>query len=782
MAKRSPPRSKAAAKRTQSQTARLAVRLQEAEAALRANDWAKAMTAARAALRAGADPQTEARAREVVVEVLFRQAAVAPPWERLALLDQAMQQAPQQARLHYHRALTLWRMGQSEAATKALRATAETEQRHPALVYLRELGNVAAGRSFNRQGLSVAEQNTLTLLAQLQAGKATKPKGAQPAVLSDALLRDAVLLGDAALWAIFLELYDSKTATAGPPFAALLAAQPTLAVNPVVRYVQGLLALRQGDPLAAQTQWGDLAMQLATPWFVENLRLARRERATTLAQAEDWQGIATLYEQARQDTKAEEIDSAFREIAGYAYFHLGFHAAQAREWARAYGHFTAADGLIKNRLLSQNLALAAEALEDWAAAATAWREMVRRRPRKTDHPDYLTDAQVAAIWQRAAHCHLQAEDSEEGITCLKNAVKYAPADLKLRLALVQLLMTGERLDAAENEIDRILAQDADYVPALVRKGFLSTNRWDRDPMPIWKRVLTLEPANEEARQALARLYLEISENPFLFQHHYGMHKRLDDKMAIQVLQDGLRAVPRHPQLVLELGRRYQEIGEAHTAREHYQDAIRLAPANVQIVGVALHELLHVDGGALVRTLTPQVRQIQGLRPAFWISQGTQALHCELGDEWGEFFWQIAQESAQSLRGDDSPAVVLLMIWSVADAEAAGALAKRYAEQIQRHYPHSGALEYIEAVQKFSANPNKLGPVRTALRKAKSNAQKASESGIVKIAEALEERIAFGGLFSLFGGGAGRGHRANPFAGFFDGPDRDDDDFDFEDLF
>lgn len=771
MAKQRSQRSKAAAKRTQQQNARPAARLQEAEVALRAHDLAKALTAARAAMRAGADPQTQQRASEVVVEVLFRQAAAAPPWGRLELLDQAIQQAPHQARLHYHRGLTLWRMGQIDAATKALRAAAENDQGHPALVYLCELGKVAAGQSCTAQGLTPAEQNTLSLLVQLQAGKGSATaKGEQ------------ALLGGAALWAIFLDLYGSKTAIPAANLAKALVAQPVLAANPVVRYVQGLLALRQGDLPAAQTQWGELAAQLATPWFVANLRLARREQATALAQAEDWQGVVTLYEQARLDTKPEEIDSTFSEIAGHAYFHLGFHAAQTRDWARAYRHFTAADGLIKNRLLSQNVALAAEALEDWGAAATAWREMVRRRPRKTDHPDYLTDLQVAAIWQRAAHCHLQADDSEEGITCLKNAVKYAPADLKLRLALVQLLMTVERLDAAENEIDRILEQDADYVPALVRKGFLSTNRWDRDPLPIWKRVLILDPSNEEARQALAQLYLEISENPFLFQRHYGLRKPLDDKMAIQVLLDGLSVVPRHPQLVLELGRRYQEEGESHAAREQYQEAIRLAPTNVQIVGVALHELLHVDGGALVRTLTPQVRQIQGLRPAFWISQGAQALHCELGDEWGEFFWQVAWETAQPMRGDDSPAAVLLLIWSAADAEEADALGKRYAAQLRQHYPHSGALEYIEAVQKFTANQNKLGPVRTALRKARGNAQKAGESGIVKIAQAFEERITFGGLFSLFGGGAGRGHGANPFAGFFDGPDLDDDDFDFNDLF
>lgn len=771
MAKQRNQRKKIAAKRAQQKASRPAARLQEAEAALQVNDLTKALIAASAAQRAGNDGQTQQRAGELVVEIYFRQAATKPPWERLVLLDQAIQQAPHQARLHYYRGLTLWRMGQIEAATKALRAAAENDQKHPDLPFLRELGKVAAGQPFNPQGFSPAQRNTLTLLAQVQAGKVDAKSVA-----------GQELLGSAELWALLLQLSSSNSSVPVATFESVLANNPTLAGNPILHYAQGLLALRGGDSLAAQAVWSDLAEHLATPWLVDNLRLSRRERAAALAQAADWQAVVALYEQARLDTKPDEMDGAFGEIAGHAYFQLGFDAAQGAQWPIAYGYFQAADALIKSRLLSQNLALAAEACEDWGQAATAWREMVRRRPRKTDHPDYLTDTQVAAIWQRAAHCYLRLTDSEEAITCLKNAVKYAPADLKVRLDLVQLLMSEDRIDAAENEIDRILEQDADYVPALVRKGYLSTNRWDRDAMPIWKRVLTLEPTNEDARQALAQLYISITEDLFLFERYYGSRKRLDHKMAIQILQDGLAAVPRHPQLLLALGRRYQANGDKVAARTHFHQAIQLAPTDVQVVGVALHELLHVDGGDLVRELTSQARKIQGLRPAFWVSQGAQVLHCALGDEWAEFFWQIALELAQLMRGEDSPVAVLLLIWSAADAEEAATLAARYAQQIRSQHPKSGAPEYIDAVQKFTANQEKLGPVRAALNKAKANATKAGEVGVVKLAEAFEERISFQGLFSIFGGGPGlRGGSFNPFAALFGDADLDDDDFDLDDL-
>ena len=84
-------------------------------------------------------------------------------------------------------------MGQGEAATKALRAAAENDQKQKELPFLRELGKVSAGQPFTPHGLSPTERNTLTLLAQVQAGKADAKSAASQE-----------LMGNADLWAFLL--------------------------------------------------------------------------------------------------------------------------------------------------------------------------------------------------------------------------------------------------------------------------------------------------------------------------------------------------------------------------------------------------------------------------------------------------------------------------------------------------------------------------------------------------------------------------------------------------
>ena len=158
-----------------------------------------------------------------------------------------------------------------------------------------------------------------------------------------------------------------------------------------------------------------------------------------------------------------------------------------------------------NRQLFQNLALAREALQQWRAAAEAWREVLRRRPRKQHHPEAVTDAQMATLWRHVAECYERVNDAHEMLTCLKNAVKYAPADLELGVKVADISSQTGRDDAAMKELERLLAINAQYVPALLRLGTLYQSRYDRDSMPIWRRVLAIEPHNEEARQALAQI-------------------------------------------------------------------------------------------------------------------------------------------------------------------------------------------------------------------------------------------------------------------------------------
>ena len=119
--------------------------------------------------------------------------------------------------------------------------------------------------------------------------------------------------------------------------------------------------------------------------------------------------------------------------------------------------------------------------------------MLRRRPRKQDHPEAVTDAQMATLWRHVAECYERVKDADEVLTCLKNAVKYAPADLELGVKIADISTQTGRDEAAARELERLLAINAQYIPALLRLGTLYESRQDRDPMPIWRRVLAIEP-------------------------------------------------------------------------------------------------------------------------------------------------------------------------------------------------------------------------------------------------------------------------------------------------
>jgi Tfp pilus assembly protein PilF len=347
---------------------------------------------------------------------------------------------------------------------------------------------------------------------------------------------------------------------------------------------------------------------------------------------------------------------------------------------------------------------------------------------------------VAAIWQHIAQCYRQVDDSAEVITCLKNAIKYAPADLDLRITLADTLRDEERVDAAENELERILEQNADYLPALLRLGVLYTGQWGRDPKPIWERVLQLDPGNSDAQEALAMIYLGLATNePNLYSHRLTMqHHTL--KKSLEILETGLEALPEHPLLLSGIGQLYHQHKQDHNARQAYERAIHsaLARKNLKLIDILLHELLHVDGDQIVRALAPEVNRFPGLLARFWVEQGERVMACELGEQWAEFFWDEAIQLAESSRGSNSLAATLLRVFDLAFHENLHDLARTYEARLRAQHANSGAIEYIDATYLQENDPDKKRAVLALLRRAKAAAQKSREPDIVEMVESFED--------------------------------------------
>jgi tetratricopeptide (TPR) repeat protein len=718
-----------ARKRAQQQRHRPAQRVQEAVAALSSGDTEKALALATGALAAANDPSTSAAARHVVIEAHFRVAAAASdPSTRLHHLDAALQLAPEEARLRYHRALTLWELGRMPEALPELKGLEAQHVRRPGVAFLCQLACAATGQPWSDQGLSAVEANTVHILQAMLRGTKTA-----------ALLKQAehmALLGDKPeLWHTLLHMIDRPKSAPAARLQALVDGLALAGGSAVMPYYLGVVALRKGDVQTAQSTWRLAAEAgMATPWFVENRLHLLRAQAHALGQGGRWHELIELL-QAHRVT--ETPDAVLAEMLAVAHTHLGYAAAQAQDWSNAARHWQEAATRSASRQLFQNLALAEEALGRWRSAAEAWREMVRRRPRKSDHPDALSEAQTAALWRHVAECYEHVEEVTEMLTCLKNAAKYAPEDLELRVKIADVSRQVGRDEAAENELERVLALNTQYVPALVRLGALYEERGDRDPMAIWRRVLAVEPHHAEAREALAQLYVKKvqEESP-----QYGWLDRLrrrSEKEKIALLHEGLRELPGHPALLLALGEQHVALGKSKDARAYYTQAWEAAPQQASVVAAAIHSLLHAGGGDIVKRLLPTAREMPGLLALFWVDVGRSALHCQLGQEWTDLFWAEALALAAQGRHSDTIAYALVQICEAANSEQAPNIAARYEAQLRAEHPHSGGVEFMEAYHAVQGRRDVSRALRL-LRQAQHTARQAHEHGIAELAGQIAE--------------------------------------------
>ena len=656
------------------------------------------------ALAAANDPATEADARRVVVEALFRLAAATTrAGERLEHLDAALELDPSAFRLRYHRALTLCRLG------RVAEAAPEFE--------------VLAAQDANRRDVAALCQLARTAMGQ--------PDAEPRARTSDGPFRDDA----SALWQT---LHDMREQPKAAPVAQLRALadslEPTGGAGAVAQYYLGVAAMRTGDVETGRVAWRVAAEAgMATPWSEANHAHLLREQGYALGQEGHWQ---TLVDLVQSHPQSAPLDTAMTELLAVAHTHLGYAAARANDWTTAAHHWQEAASRNVDRRLLQNLALAHEALGDWLTAAATWRQVIRRRPRKQDHADYLSDAQVAALWHHVVECYEHANEMDEALACLRTALKYAPEDLELRLKAADIALETERDTVAENELTRLLSIDPRHVPALERLASLYTDVWGRDPVPIWRRVLSIEPQHEEAREALARWYIANVEGD---DYRYGWlprGRRRSGKKNIEWLEEGLKELPGHPALLVALGKLHGAMRQQARARPYLELAWEAAPQKAYIVGEAMHELLHAGGGDVVTRLLPTVREIRGLLAAFWVDQGCSALQCELGQEWVDLFWQEAQELGRQGRHGDTPAYVLVRIFDAANQAKARDVAAHYEARLRAEHPHSGAVAYADA---YHAAHDRDDPDRTIrlLRRAQHTARRANEEGIADLAEEIE---------------------------------------------
>jgi tetratricopeptide (TPR) repeat protein len=673
-------------------------------------------------------------ARQLLAEVHFRAAAgMTEAVSRLEHLDKALGYAPGLGKLHYYRGLALWQLDRLSEAIPELDAAFEAEPERPRLAYLRQLARLAGGQPWKADKLPAAEANTLLVVAQLLRAKTTEPVVAA--------LPGPTLGEGSALWQALLEMRRDASAAPVELLHQATTENTRRPVQAILLYYLGVAAARAGATGEASSAWVKArSVGLETPWLRQNQTVFLQERAIEDTLTGRWQEFLDAVRQ----VPLPPGDPLLAELVGIAHYHAGYAAAQTGRWRVAAEHWRQAQELHGSRNVAQNLALAEEKLGHWKQAADAWREMIRRRPRKPEHADYLSDAQVAFIWDHIAECYDRAGVTGEALVTLKNAAKYAPDSVDRRLKVVDALVGDERDEAAINELQRILELDPQHEDALMRLGALYKQSWRQDPMPIWRRVLETNPASTEAREELAEAYLAQVAPKFGQPQRFMLYGPSTPRETVSLLERALKEVPGHPKLLYQMGFELMEMGKKKEGLPLLIEAYDAAPTDAGVVGNVFHELLHSQASDEVTKRLPQVRQIPGLRPAFWIQQGESVLECKLGEDWAERFFNEALQLVGRPWVDDTWAGIMLQIVETADGTEAKDLAATYAERVAAEAPASGAREYLEARRIFEHKHDAKAALKL-LRKAQQAARAAKDQGVLLMAEAIEAQLSGRGL-------------------------------------
>ena len=532
----------------------------------------------------------------------------------------------------------------------------------------------------------------------------------------------------------------------------------------VAHYYLGVLAAGAERWEEAARYWNAArAAGYTSPWLEENAGELYHRLAEDRLQGGNVEGALGAAEEARRHKSG---NSRLEELVSQAYQREAYRAASDGEWEEALECWQKANEVGGGSFrLAYNLALAYEQAEDWVTAGETWREALRRRPRKADHPDAISDEEVARLWRRAAEAYDRAGEYEEAANVYRQALKWNPDDLQTRMALAEGLLNDGRLVAAQNELDRILERDPDNIPALLRMGEAiaqDEHWWHRSAAPTyWKRVLELDPDIASARQSLVDFMLDRAED----MAYWGSYAA-----AIESLEQALELQPNHGRVLAALGSCYLGMDDEDSARPYIELALAKDPQNLGVYSIILQAWLDREDPERAREVMAQAEAaIEDVPFAFYMSQAALCLESD-DEELARPWLERAVEKAPP--GEP----VLALIGEMAMMAHAPSIAREYLERAVEAGQGSGQAHLILGLLAVLAEND----LETANKHWRRTERIARKEGDEELMERLQLARAFfsapPGLLDLL--------REGPFfpggvdlddLGFFD-EDVDDDDF------
>ena len=515
----------------------------------------------------------------------------------------------------------------------------------------------------------------------------------------------------------------------------VLRAESSTLEKGVAHYYLGVLAADAELWEDAARYWSAaLVAGYESPWLTENAGELYHRLAEDRLQGGDIEGAL---EAASEALRHKPGDGRLEELVSQAYQREAYRAASGGQWEGALERWQEANKLGGGSFrLAHNLALAYEHAEEWAKAGESWREVLRRRPRRADHPDAITDEKVARLWRRAAEAYARAGEFETAANVYRQALKWNPDDLQTRLALAEGLLNDGRLVAAQNELNRILERDPDHIPALLRMGeaiAASEHWWHQSAAPTyWRRVLKLDPDNASARQSLVDFMQDQAENLA----HWGNHAS-----AIGSLEQALEVQPHNGRTLAALGTCYLGMDDEDRAQSYFERALVQDPQNLDVYDIILQGWLDHDDPDRAREVMAQAEAaIEDVPFTFYLSQAALCLQSdyeELARPW------LERAVASAPPGEP----VLAIIGQMAMMAQATDLAREYLERAVKAGQESGQAHMILGVLSVLTD-NDLGTANKHWRQAERIARKEGDSELIE--RIGTTRAAFSTPAGLFG--------------------------------
>jgi tetratricopeptide (TPR) repeat protein len=411
------------------------------------------------------------------------------------------------------------------------------------------------------------------------------------------------------LWHALAAFDRQDSAQAQVSLAEVLSGAASATEKGLAHYYQGLLAARGEDWQAARRSLSAAAAAgLRLPRLDNNLAELFQRYAEELLGKGD---VQTALAAAKEAHRHLPNDKSLGELLGQIHQQLGYQAATADQWDQAQSHWQAAVELDSSSFrLAYNLALAYEKSENYVLAGQTWREALRRRPRRADSPDMLNDEQVARLWHRAAVCYTKAEEFNEAELTYQQAIKWAPENLELRLALATNLINNGRMQAGRNELVRVLERNPNHIPALLRLGEAFFRDEDipwydkLKAKKAWEKVLAIEPKNPQAIQLLAEWYIDQAEISDSWDNY---------PEAIENYLNALRYRPNQVKTIVALALCYIGLKDTPHAEEYAAQATSLA-ANIEDFATIIDFWLRVKESERAWEMTAQAESRFGRLP------------------------------------------------------------------------------------------------------------------------------------------------------------------------